>query len=207
MDLTSRLRALPVFPLPRVVLMPSGVLPLHVFEPRYRALVADALEGDQVFGVATLRPGYEADYDRSPPVFDEIGVGRIVQHEGMPDGRSNLVLVHVASARVLRERSDGLAYRTFEVEAVDGADPQEAALTGIRAMVLQLGTTSPDSGREAARLAGLPGMEVVHALARRLFTTADSQRAYLGVDQARRARLVSDALADLLGTTTAVGEA
>ena len=59
----------PIFPLPNVVLFPSALLPLHIFEPRYRAMVVDALEGERLIGMVMLQPGWEADYDRAPRVY------------------------------------------------------------------------------------------------------------------------------------------
>ena len=53
--------SIPIFPLPNVVLFPNVFLPLHIFEPRYRTMVADALAGDRIIGMVLLRPGYEAD--------------------------------------------------------------------------------------------------------------------------------------------------
>src|SRR6266404_2412978 len=75
------LAALPIFPLPNCVLLPGGLLPLHVFEPRYRELTRDCLAGHQYMGVARLRPGYESTYYGRPPVFGRFGVGRIICSE------------------------------------------------------------------------------------------------------------------------------
>ena len=66
---------LPVLPLPDVVLMPGALLPLHIFEPRYRALIKHCRGGEGVMGIATLRPGFESDYYGEPPIFREVGVG------------------------------------------------------------------------------------------------------------------------------------
>jgi uncharacterized protein len=55
--------ALPIFPLPTVVLFPNVFLPLHIFEPRYRQMIGDALAGDRIIGMVLLRPGYEEDYE------------------------------------------------------------------------------------------------------------------------------------------------
>ena len=60
---------LPIFPLPSVVLFPGVFLPLHIFEPRYREMVSDALATDRMIGMTLLRPGWEVDYDGCPPVF------------------------------------------------------------------------------------------------------------------------------------------
>ena len=62
---------IPIFPLPNVVLFPNVFLPLHIFEPRYRAMVADALAGDRIIGMVLLQPGYEADYEGRPPVYPD----------------------------------------------------------------------------------------------------------------------------------------
>src|ERR1043166_8079173 len=97
------LASLPIFPLPNCVLLPGGLLPLHVFEPRYRELTRDCLAGYQLMGVARLRPGYEASYYGHPPVFEKCGVGRIICSEELPDGRFALLLLGVARAEIARE--------------------------------------------------------------------------------------------------------
>ena len=63
------LTELPIFPLPNCVLLPGGLLPLHVFEPRYRELTRDCLATHHLMGVARLRPGYEQTYYGNPPVY------------------------------------------------------------------------------------------------------------------------------------------
>ncbi len=105
----------PIFPLPNVVLFPCAALPLHLFEPRYRAMMRAALEGERLIAMALLKPGYESDYLGSPPVHEVVGIGRILEHEALPDGRFNLVLWGVARARILEVVSDD-PYRTARVE-------------------------------------------------------------------------------------------
>ncbi len=75
---------LPLFPLPNVVLFPHMSLPLHIFEPRYRKMVLDALESHRTIGMVLLRPGFEADYEGRPPVFERGCAGRIVGSETLP---------------------------------------------------------------------------------------------------------------------------
>ena len=70
---------LPLFPLPNVVLFPGVFLPLHVFEPRYRDMVADALSGDRVIGMTLLKPGWEANYEGRPPIFP-VGCTGVMTH-------------------------------------------------------------------------------------------------------------------------------
>ena len=72
------LAELPIFPLPNCVLLPGGLLPLHVFEPRYRELVREALAARKLMGIVRLKPGFEADYEGRPPVFDVCGVGSVI---------------------------------------------------------------------------------------------------------------------------------
>ena len=105
----------PLFPLPDVVLFPTVFLPLHVFEPRYRALVRDALEGDRIIGMMLLRPGWEDGYDGRPPVYD-VGCAGLISHvEPLSDGRYNIVLRGFTRFRVEGEDGDG-PYRVARVQ-------------------------------------------------------------------------------------------
>ena len=83
---------IPVFPLPNVVLFPSVFLPLHIFEPRYRRMVDDALSGDRIIGMVLLKPGWEGSYEGHPAIY-EVGCAGLITHaERTEDGRYNLVL-------------------------------------------------------------------------------------------------------------------
>lgn len=116
------MRKVAVFPLPNVVLFPNTVLPLHVFEPRYRELVRDASAGDGLIAVSLLTEGWEEQYDDSPP-FERIAtVGRIDDLEPLADGRYILNLVgleRVALGEVIRERP----YRLVEFESRGESSP------------------------------------------------------------------------------------
>lgn len=83
---------IPLFPLPNVVFFPKTYLPLHVFEPRYRQMVADAAAGGQCIGMALLKEGWEEQYDGNPPIFSVGCVGRLASIQTLPDGRSNILL-------------------------------------------------------------------------------------------------------------------
>jgi Lon protease-like protein len=91
-------------------------LPLHVFEPRYRDMVADALEGDRLIGMVLLRPGWETDYEGRPPVYPIGCAGLITNHERLPDGRYNIVLRGIEKFRVVEETRD----RTYRVARIEG---------------------------------------------------------------------------------------
>ncbi len=86
------IQELPIFPLPNVVFFPRTVLPLHIFEPRYRQMVADALEGNRQIGMALLQPGWENRQDEPPEVFDTGGMGLITQYKHLEEGRYNILL-------------------------------------------------------------------------------------------------------------------
>ena len=108
---------IPIFPLQDVMLFPHSTRALHIFEPRYRAMVADALEGDSIIGMVLLRPGFEAEYEGRPPVYAVGCAGVIVAVEELPDGRYNIVLDGLMKFRVLSEDASR-AYRLAEVEAL-----------------------------------------------------------------------------------------
>ena len=93
----------PIFPLPNVVLFPHGLLPLHIFEPRYREMTRVALEGERLIAMALLKPGWEPAYQGRPPIHEIVGIGRILQDVKLPDGRYNLLLGGVARARIVEE--------------------------------------------------------------------------------------------------------
>jgi Lon protease-like protein len=112
---------LPIFPLPNVVLFPNVFLPLHIFEPRYREMLADALAADRMIGMVLLRPGWERDYEGRPPVYP-IGCSGVVTHaERLPDGRSNIVLRGVERFRIVSEEASR-SYRRAVVEPLRDAE-------------------------------------------------------------------------------------
>jgi uncharacterized protein len=105
---------IPIFPLPNVVLFPNVFLPLHIFEPRYRAMTNDALQGDRIIGMTLLQPGYQADYEGRPRVYP-IGCAGVITHsEPLPDGRYNIVLRGIEKFRIDRE-DDSRPYRLAHI--------------------------------------------------------------------------------------------
>jgi Lon protease-like protein len=116
------LSSLPMFPLPNCVLLPGGLLPLHVFEPRYRDLTRDCLAGNHFMGIARLRPGYETTYYGHPPVYERFGVGKIICSEELPDGRFALLLRGVARVEIARELPSERAYRRVEARMLADAE-------------------------------------------------------------------------------------
>src|SRR5271166_4788446 len=90
-----------LFPLPNLVLFPHVMQPLHIFEPRYRQLTADALAADRLITLALLRPGWEADYDGKPAIHPVACIGRVVAEQRLDDGRFNILLRGLSRLRVL----------------------------------------------------------------------------------------------------------
>lgn len=112
-------RRVPLFPLPEVVLLPGTLLPLHVFEPRYRAMVSDALSGDRTIGMTLLLPGVDASAT-APPIHAVGTAGEIVEVEELPDGRFNILLEARFRFRVIDEDPPD-PYRVARVEEIPTA--------------------------------------------------------------------------------------
>ncbi len=121
-----------LFPLPNLVLFPAVVQPLHIFEPRYRVMMADALADDRLLAMALLQPGWEEDYDKAPPIHPTVCVGRIFQEERLPDGRYNLLLHGLARACVVEEVAADRPYRSARVLLVEDVPAPPATEEGLR---------------------------------------------------------------------------
>ncbi len=105
----------PIFPLPGVVLFPGTYLPLHIFEPRYRAMTEAALAGDQVIGMVLIR-GDQDPMQRRASIFSIGCAGRIVESERLPDGRFNLLLHGERRFRISREQESTSVFRSVDAE-------------------------------------------------------------------------------------------
>jgi Lon protease-like protein len=102
----------PIFPLPKLVLFPGTVLPLHVFEPRYRDMLADCVQSERWhIAVAQLKPGWEPAYEGRPAIYDVAGIGRIAEHKHNADGTYDILLEAVGRAHLLELNPEGLRYR------------------------------------------------------------------------------------------------
>jgi len=121
---------IPIFPLPNVVLFPSALLPLHIFEARYRAMVTDALDGERLIGMVMLRPGWERHYDRTPDVYPVGCAGFITHADQLPDGRYNILLRGLEKFRILGERPTREGEQRYRVARIE---PITEANTGITA--------------------------------------------------------------------------
>ena len=115
--------AVPIFPLPDVTLFPRTLLPLHIFEARYRAMVADALARDRRICMVRLRPGYQESYAGKPAVYGIGGLGEIVSCERLANGRYDLVLRGEARVRLIQERPSDTLYRIVVAERLEDVAP------------------------------------------------------------------------------------
>jgi Lon protease-like protein len=188
---------IPIFPLQDVMLFPNISRPLHIFEPRYRTMIADALKGDRIIGMVLLRPGYEADYEGRPPVYPIGCAGVITDVERLSDGRYAIVLRGLVKFRVTSE-DQSRAYRLARVEAIPEAlsEGETAALRQRRQRLAALLAASLAPG-SAPPPPALPDEDLVNALAQ-----------YLDLDPIDRQELLerngplarSEALIELLET-------
>jgi Lon protease-like protein len=123
------LSAVPLFPLPNVVLFPRAILPLHIFEERYKAMTADALQGDKQIAMALLKPGWERDYYGKAAIEPVVCAGTILSHEELDEGKYNFLLQGHTRARISREiPQDGVAYRVAELVPIEESKVMEIDL-------------------------------------------------------------------------------
>ena len=174
--------SLPLFPLPNVVLFPNVFLPLHIFEPRYREMVADAVASDRMIGMVLLRPGWERDYEGRPAVYP-VGCSGVLTHvERLSDGRSNLVLRGLERFRIVDEDHER-SYRRATIEPLrermlDAED--RAAIRRQRATLESMLAPPPDRvGTDSTMPPSMSDEDLVNALAQYLDLEALEKQALL----------------------------
>jgi Lon protease-like protein len=144
---TRELARLAVFPLHDAILIPRGHLPLHIFEPRYRQMTADCLADNSPMAIAQPTRDEFSHRDR-PPLRPIAGLGRIVVHEALPEGRSLIVLQGIQRVRIATELDSALPYRLVKAVPIEDvpSDPgQVADATRIlREMINSLARQVPD---------------------------------------------------------------
>jgi Lon protease-like protein len=148
---SADLPMVPLFPLPNVVLFPRAVLPLHIFEERYKAMTGHALEGDRQIAMALLKPGWEKHYYSRPAIEPVICVGRILSHERLPDGTYNFLLQGTARARIVREICCSEPYRLGGIEPLSDVPADEEFLADARRRMAEAFTEGPFSGTALGR--------------------------------------------------------
>lgn len=158
---------LPIFPLPGLTFFPHTLLPLHIFEARYRAMVTDCLARDRRLAVVGLKPGYEATYDAKPEVYTVAGAGEVVRWERLATGRFNILVRGDCRVRIQTELPTDTLYRVVRARVLDDVVPQgnpsrlASEAERVKAACLRLLKAQGQSSREverALRAATVPGV-------------------------------------------------
>jgi hypothetical protein len=170
---------IPIFPLEEPTLFPGISRPLLIFEPRYRAMVADALKGDRIIGMVTLKPGFEANYEGRPPIYDIGCAGQISDYELLPDGRYTIELRGLVKFRVTSE-DNRQPYRLARVELISETPTSDelARLSALRERLSTLLVAIIPPGSDLPP-AGIPDATFINAVAM-----------YLNVPEATRQQLL-----------------
>ena len=140
----------PLFPLPNVVFFPRAVLPLHIFEERYKTMTADALAGNRLVAMALLRPGWEKNYYARAAIEPVVCVGKIVNSERLEDGKYNFLLHGRSRARIIEEEAS-TPYRIARVQTLPAPAMLEIDLANQRQQLIEMICGEP--------LVSLPGTE------------------------------------------------
>ena len=144
LDLRDFANVTRLFPLPNLVMFPHVVLPLHIFEPRYRQMTEDALASDRLITMIQITPPPKGEHWSEPVPLEPVGcLGKIIQHERLADGRFNLLLLGRQRVRLERELHTEKLYRIAEVEILEDEpaaspdEPARAELTGLFRQVFE----------------------------------------------------------------------
>ena len=193
---------LPIFPLSNVVLFPRVKTPLHLFEPRYRQLARDVIEGDRRFAMVVVRPEHVDDMPGNPPIFPVGCAGTVTEHQRLPDGRYNLVLSGEHRIRVVGETppDDSRLYRLADVHRLEDVYPEaerervshlrDAILGDIEFVVT---TTQPKRTFDATPFQNLDDETFVNAVANAFAFPTEEKQGLIEADSIpdRFARLAS----------------
>ena len=184
----------PLFPLSSVVFFPNTLLPLHIFEPRYREMVNTSLESEKIIGMALLKPGWESDYYGNPEVYDVIGMGRIVSSETLDDGKINIFLYGLKRAKIVEVVKES-PYRLARVSLLDSVkDSNDETLRVEIDELIQTWNLYLDDKQKSHRInvnTQLPLENLTDALASMIFPNVfDKQRLLEEVDIQKRAQII-----------------
>lgn len=205
-QIEASLSRLAVFPLPSAVLLPSEVLPLHIFEPRYREMLEDVLAEGRALAIAQLAPGWEGEYEARPAIEPICGVGLIVRHERLADGRYNILLKGIARVRVEAELPPRKLYREVRATLLhDLPLPEsgfEESAESVRRMLFALCAARPGPAANAlAQLASraVGASALADLVAAALLADAPRRRrALVTLDVGERLLIAQGAIAELL---------
>lgn len=183
---------LPIFPLYRVFLFPCAILPLYIFEPRYRKMISDSLARDRLLAIAQLRPGFETDYEGRPAIRGIAGLGHIVAHKHNPDGTYNVLIEGLGRIQIENELQPAHLYREVKACLIQEKSAETLSFEQNRLIILplvdklaeHLGEVGPALRRLCDEIDSLPVLvdvlasALVHTpgLRRRLFECANLEK-------------------------------
>ncbi len=210
-------RHLPIFPLHDIVLMPHGILPLHIFEDRYRQMVGDALDGAGQIAMAVFEgDAWRQEYHGRPPIRPIVCVGQIVQHHRMPDGRYTILLRGVCRAKILYElpASTECLYRQAMLDPIGIDEMDESPLAPFRQRLVSMLSDGPLTDlREGATVLehvkenAIPTQAIIELVAMSFISDPEVRyRVLAAADPMERARIVEgelNGLAALIRRTAA----
>lgn len=195
----------PIFPLAGLVFTPGTILPLHVFEPRYREMVAYSEAHGGRIAMATVAPGHEAEMAGNPPIWPEVGVGVIEQLQRTVDGRSVFRLRFEGAARIEGEVASPGGFRLARVQPLPSPSDDPGETSGVRALALQLAARAGGVGVD---FAALPPTVLLDASIACFVQDPGLRRRYLAATRwADRRALVEDALVFALAAQRPAAEA
>jgi len=125
----------PIFPLDEVILVPGQMLPLHIFEPRYRDMVADVLGRDRAFAMAVSENGSATGAGKNPPVRPVCGLGKIVHHQPYPGGRADIIVEGLARMRIEEELATDKPYRVVRARRFEEVEPEDDRTDRVRKLL------------------------------------------------------------------------
>ncbi|NUP07255.1 MAG: LON peptidase substrate-binding domain-containing protein [Polyangiaceae bacterium] len=198
-DLTAALEELPLFPLPQAVLLPGALLPLHVFEPRYRKMVRDVLDGHRTLSVVNIPDATKLDERGMPIIARVAGVGTIVDHAELPSGRYNILLR--GRARVtLEELTFVPPYRRARATILPSRDEDVSSTATASLIASSTAFVALVRERDASfdfRMPKLsdPGTLADHCAQQLLIDARDRQTALETTSVVERVRFVTETLA------------
>ncbi len=139
---------IPLFPLSSVVLFPHTLLPLHIFEPRYKQMFNDVINAEKIIGMVLLKPGWQSNYYGNPDIYQVVGMGGIVRSETLEDGKINIVLYGLSRVKITEIIKD-TPYRVARVDIIDNIrdDSEESYRERIEELIIRWNFFLDDKGR------------------------------------------------------------
>ena len=200
--------AMPLFPLPRVVLFPNTILRLHIFEPRYVQLLEDCMAGNQLMAIPMLKStlGFES----IPSIHPISGVGMVVYSEALEDNRYNIALLGLRRIHIREELKSDRLYRIAKAELLDETwESEEFDIVSMKQLLTQLVIQNPhlSGSLEALLKEDISAYKMLNILAHLMFRDTAKRQQFIEKNSlCDRASLLEECLADLLMRGNTISE-